>query len=160
VIFGAPGAGLLAAISALPGFSVKTPGQNHESSRQEFLAFIKDPAAKRNRYGLAAPGSGGGLAFSLIETDTTGIATMELQPLIDEFVRRDGLSIDYIHGEEEVLRLVSDPKRPAAGLILPPVKKNGLFKTAALAGPLPRKSFSMGEALEKRFYLECRRLFS
>jgi hypothetical protein len=158
VIFGAAGADLLAALSVLPGFSVKTAGQNRLSARQELLAFVNDPAAKGNRYGLAAA-AGGVPAFSLIETDTAGIATVELQPLLDEFVRQGGFSIDFIHGEEAVLRLVSDPQRPAAGLILPPVKKDGLFKTAA-AGPLPRKSFSMGEAPEKRFYLECRRLFA
>ncbi|MDR2101904.1 MAG: DUF1015 domain-containing protein, partial [Treponema sp.] len=45
------------------------------------------------------------------------------------------------------------------GLLLPPIKKSGLFQTVARRGPLPRKSFSMGEAPEKRFYLECRRLF-
>lgn len=164
VIFGARGDEVLAAISALPGFSVKTPGRNQAAAREELLAFVNDPAPEGNRYGLAAPagGPGGGLAFSLIETKAAGIATAELQPLLDELVRRGsgGLSIDYIHGEEEVLRLVSDSPRPAAGLILPPVKKDGLFKTVAAAGPLPRKSFSMGEALEKRFYLECRRLFS
>jgi hypothetical protein len=46
------------------------------------------------------------------------------------------------------------------GILLPPVKKAGLFQTVARSGPLPRKSFSMGEGIEKRFYLECRRLFS
>jgi hypothetical protein len=43
--------------------------------------------------------------------------------------------------------------------VLPPFKKQGLFETVAMRGPLPRKSFSMGGACEKRFYLECRRLF-
>jgi len=45
------------------------------------------------------------------------------------------------------------------GILLPPFCKQGLFKTIAHRGPLPRKSFSMGESSEKRFYLECRRLF-
>jgi hypothetical protein len=45
------------------------------------------------------------------------------------------------------------------GILLPPVKKSGLFETVARFGPLPRKSFSMGESVEKRYYLECRRLF-
>ena len=94
-----------------------------------------------------------------IENLSPDIATASLQPLLDDFVKRKGLSIDYIHGEDELIRLASDPARPAVGLILPPVRKDGLFKTVAQTGPLPRKSFSMGESWEKRFYLECRRLF-
>jgi len=95
-----------------------------------------------------------------IECLSSEIATASLQPLLDSLVKEQGLSIDYIHGEDEVLRLASDQARTAVGLILPPIKKDGFFKTIAQNGPLPRKSFSMGESWEKRFYLECRRLFS
>ncbi|MCL2233838.1 MAG: DUF1015 domain-containing protein [Treponema sp.] len=94
-----------------------------------------------------------------IESLSPEIATASLQPLLDSFVQERGLLIDYIHGEDEVLRLASDTARQAAGLLLPPVRKDGFFKTVAQNGPLPRKSFSMGEACEKRFYLECRKLF-
>ena len=95
-----------------------------------------------------------------IECTTPDIATASLQPLLDDYVKKNnGCSIDYIHGEDEVLRLAADKTRRAVGLILPPVRKDGLFKTVAQTGPLPRKSFSMGESFEKRFYLECRRLF-
>ena len=94
-----------------------------------------------------------------IESLSPEIATASLQPFLDNFVKQKGCSIDYIHGEDEVLRLASDPARHAVGTILPPVQKEGLFKTVARTGPLPRKSFSMGEAEEKRFYLECRKLF-
>ena len=94
-----------------------------------------------------------------IENLSPSIATAGIQPLLDEYVKQKNRSIDYIHGENELLRLVSDPKRRPVGLIFPPVQKEGLFKTVAQTGPLPRKSFSMGEAEEKRFYLECRRLF-
>ena len=94
-----------------------------------------------------------------IECNTPDIATASLQPLLDSFVKENKLSIDYIHGEDEVLRLASDSSQSAVGIILPPVRKDGLFKTVAQTGPLPRKSFSMGEAFEKRFYFECRRLF-
>jgi hypothetical protein len=95
-----------------------------------------------------------------IESSSPDIAAAELQPLLDNFVKEKACSIDYIHGEDTIIRLCSDPDRRAVGLILPPVKKEGLFKTVARTGPLPRKSFSMGEAEEKRFYLECRKLFS
>ncbi|MCL2102292.1 MAG: DUF1015 domain-containing protein, partial [Fibromonadales bacterium] len=93
-----------------------------------------------------------------IENLSPQIATASLQPLLDSFVKQRGCSIDYIHGEDEVRRLTADKERRAVGLILPPVRKDDLFKTVAKSGPLPRKSFSMGEACEKRYYFECRRL--
>ena len=65
--------------------------------------------------------------------------------------------IDYIHGSEEVLKL--GEKQKAVGILLPPIAKDSFFETINSRGPLPRKSFSMGEADEKRFYLECRKLF-
>ena len=94
-----------------------------------------------------------------IENLSPHITTASLQPLLDRFVMQKGCSIDYIHGEDEVLRIAADNERQAVGLILPPVRKDGLFKTVAKSGPLPQKSFSMGKADEKRFYLECRKLF-
>ena len=93
------------------------------------------------------------------ENHSPVIATAGIEPLLDSFVKQKNAAIDYIHGEAELLRIVSDPAKRATGLILPPVEKEGLFKTIAQSGPLPRKSFSMGSAEEKRFYLECRRLF-
>jgi uncharacterized protein (DUF1015 family) len=86
------------------------------------------------------------------------MATEPLQPLLDRLVEEAGGGIDYIHGKDELFRIVSG-ERPAVGILLPPVEKPGLFQTVARTGPLPRKSFSMGEAYEKRFYLECRKLF-
>jgi len=94
-----------------------------------------------------------------IEGGSNEIVTASLEPLLDSLVKERGLSIDYIHGEDEVYRLASDTSKPAVGIILPPLEKDSLFKTVASSGPLPRKSFSMGHAEEKRFYLECRKLF-
>ena len=67
------------------------------------------------------------------------------------------VKIDYIHGSDEVFRLGA--KSGAVSILLPPVEKDSFFATIGSGGPLPRKSFSMGEASEKRFYMECRRLF-
>ncbi|MCL2318715.1 MAG: DUF1015 domain-containing protein, partial [Treponema sp.] len=122
----------------------------------EALSILKNIACRQE-----APGS----RIIRIQNLSPAIATAELQPLLDSFVKQKSYTIDYIHGEDEVRRLTSgamlppEPARKAVGLILPPVQKEGLFKTVAQTGPLPRKSFSMGEAEEKRFYLECRRLF-
>ena len=89
------------------------------------------------------------------------LAVSFLQPALDQAIqdaKADSESIDYIHGEKEVFRL--GKKEGAMGILLPPVDKDSFFATISSNGPLPRKSFSMGEADEKRFYLECRRLFS
>jgi hypothetical protein len=95
-----------------------------------------------------------------VEAEGKELATHCLQPLLDAFVAREaGVTIDYVHGEEEVFRIAGrEEEHERVAIMLPPVKKAGFFGTVAKGGPLPRKSFSMGEALEKRFYLECRKL--
>ena len=65
-------------------------------------------------------------------------------------------SIDFIHGADELLRLGS--QKGITAIYLPPIDKDSFFSTINGKGPLPRKSFSMGEADEKRFYLECRQI--
>src|SRR6056297_42284 len=80
-----------------------------------------------------------------------------LQAFLDDFLARNAdVRIDYIHGEDEVTEMGS--KKNSAGFFLPYITKHDLFRTIVLDGALPRKTFSMGEADEKRFYLECRRI--
>ena len=95
--------------------------------------------------------------FVLLETSISELAVSRLQPVLDEFLRGSSSEIDYIHGSEEVFRL--GKKDNAVSILLPPIAKDSFFDTISGRGPLPRKSFSMGEASEKRFYLECRKLF-
>ena len=101
--------------------------------------------------------------YDLLKTDIKELAVARLQPEIDAFLKGaakiDGKTpeIDYIHGSDEVLKL--GERENAVGILLPPIAKDSFFETISGRGPLPRKSFSMGEADEKRFYLECRRLF-
>ena len=64
--------------------------------------------------------------------------------------------IDFIHGEKS-LRKLSDG-RDKLGFLLSAMKKSDLFKTVSLDGALPRKTFSMGEAEEKRYYFEARKI--
>ena len=95
--------------------------------------------------------------FALLDTHTKELVVSRLQPLLDEFALQHGCTIDFVHGAAEVLKLAC--KQGTAALLLPPINKASFFDTIARRGPLPRKSFSMGEASEKRFYLECRKLF-
>ena len=83
--------------------------------------------------------------------------------VLDEYIKTNTTStkkieIDYIHGADEVISL--GEKQNSLGVLLPPIEKESFFETISTLGTLPRKSFSMGEADEKRFYLECRKLFS
>lgn len=101
---------------------------------------------------------GGAQKIAELETKISDLAVSRLQPALDEFLKSQaGAEIDYIHGAEEIFRLGKEDG--ALGVLLPPVAKDSFFDTIARLGPLPRKSFSMGEASEKRFYLEARRLF-
>lgn len=100
----------------------------------------------------------GGQKCLLLKTNITDLAVSRFQPALDEFLKtQGGAELDYIHGADEIFRL--GEKDGALGILLPPVAKDSFFDTIGGLGPLPRKSFSMGEASEKRFYLEARRLF-
>jgi hypothetical protein len=159
VVFGLGFDEALKLLSALPDFSSRMIANREELSR------LTAESAKGNRFGIIS-----GSRYAIVTTGAGGIATASLQPLLDQAVdngvtkgNEAALSIDYIHGEDELFRLAADPGAangsPVTGILLPPVQKDGFFETVARYGPLPRKSFSMGEAEEKRFYIECRKLF-
>lgn len=97
--------------------------------------------------------------FGVIEISNpdTNLPVGSLQIFLDEFMKGGGAKeIDYVHGTEPVARLGKEKRN--MGFYLPAMDKNDLFKSVILDGALPRKTFSMGEAEEKRFYLECRRI--
>jgi hypothetical protein len=105
--------------------------------------------------GLIGPGTG--FAVLHISEPPSTLAVGTLQPVIDEFVARGGAShIDYVHGDDVVERLGQAPGQ--LGIHLPTVAKSDLLRMVVREGPLPRKTFSMGEAHEKRFYVEARRI--
>ena len=80
-----------------------------------------------------------------------------LQRFLDEYVRSHPESrVDYIHGADVVRSLAAQPN--TVGFLLPAMGKEELFPTVIHDGVLPRKTFSMGEAHDKRFYLEARRI--
>ena len=76
--------------------------------------------------------------------------------LADYLPRHPGATVDYIHGESVAMALAADPAKPATAILLPDFAKADLFKGVVLGGVLPRKTFSMGHAEEKRYYNECR----
>ncbi len=73
---------------------------------------------------------------------------------VQSFIDKMGYAADYIHGDDTTKRLASADK--AFGFILDAMEKESLFTTVIKDGALPRKTFSMGEAHEKRFYIEAK----
>ena len=79
-----------------------------------------------------------------------------LQDFIDAYVAsHEGASVDYIHGKSSVKGLISES---SVGFIFSGMSKSELFKTVIYDGALPRKTFSMGHAEDKRYYMECRKI--
>ncbi len=92
-----------------------------------------------------------------ITNPSSNLPVGTLQTFLDEFIKQGGAEkIDYVHGEEVINRLGRAPGNMA--FFLPGMSKSDLFKTVILDGALPRKTFSMGEAHEKRFYMEAREI--
>ena len=79
-----------------------------------------------------------------------------VQNFLDNYLAGHPGVIDYIHGEDALRQLSQEEN--AIGLILPPVEKNAFFQGILAGGTLPRKTFSMGHAQEKRYYLEARKI--
>ena len=84
------------------------------------------------------------------------LAVAVLQPFLDDWLAENGGKIDYIHGEEALIGFAQADG--AMGFLLPSMEKQELFRGVISGGVLPRKTFSMGHAREKRYYLEGRRI--
>ena len=84
------------------------------------------------------------------------LAVAVLQEFLDKWLAENAGTIDYIHGDDEVKELAQ--KENAVGFLLPAMEKHQLFRGVISGGALPRKTFSMGHAREKRYYLEGRKI--
>jgi len=79
------------------------------------------------------------------------------QPFIDGFIERGGAKdVDYVHGDDTLERLAQQEGH--VGVFFAGLGKSELMRRVVHDGPTPRKTFSMGEAHEKRFYIEARRI--
>ena len=79
-----------------------------------------------------------------------------LQNFLDKYIKENGGKVDYIHGAEVIREL--SKKENSIGFLLPDMGKEELFPTVIVDGALPRKTFSMGHAEDKRFYVEARKI--
>ncbi len=107
-----------------------------------------------HRFGLV---TAAGAHLISLHSPQANLPVGSLQAFLDEWKAAGGFDqIDYVHGAEVTAKLGAQPGN--AGLLLPAMQKSDLFKTVILDGVLPRKTFSMGEAEEKRFYMEARKI--
>ena len=92
-----------------------------------------------------------------IEHPGKQLTVATLQDFIDEYISsHPNAEVDYIHGIDSVNNL--SKKENSIGFIFSGMKKSDLFPTVMFDGALPRKTFSMGHARDKRFYMECRKI--
>jgi hypothetical protein len=121
----------------------------------EMVKAVDEAKGPRQAIGLV----GGGKEFGILEiaNPSSNLPVGTLQAFLDPFIKEGGVDkIDYVHSEEIVCKLGAQPGN--AGFYVPGMDKSDLFKTVILDGALPRKAFSMGEAKEKRFYMEARKI--
>ena len=84
------------------------------------------------------------------------LAVGALQSFLDKYLKEHKGEIDYIHDDDALINLAKQPN--AIGFLLPAMEKSQLFRGVIADGILPRKTFSMGHAREKRYYLEGRKI--
>lgn len=96
----------------------------------------------------------------VITKPTSKLTVGSLQNFLDKYIaersEREDIKIDYIHGEDNLKALTWQDS--SIGFILPDMAKEDLFPSVKADGALPRKTFSMGHAEDKRYYTECRRI--
>lgn len=127
-----------------------------EKERVDSLAAINaliDSSDAKQRFGYAD--ESGYWVYTLNGADHS-IAAGSLQSVIDSLLAKKRCTVDYIHGKEVTIKL--GRKSGNIALILPEVSKATFFDTIVQDRALPRKTFSMGEAHEKRFYIEARKI--
>ncbi|MDD3346901.1 DUF1015 domain-containing protein [Oscillibacter sp.] len=122
--------------------------------------------AFRAFYPDAHEGIGEGHTIAYVYAGHTGCLTVPqprvqlavgtLQAFLDDYLKTNPGEVDYIHGDDVVDKLGAAPGN--LGFRLPAMEKEQLFKTVMADGVLPRKTFSMGHAQDKRYYVEARKI--
>jgi hypothetical protein len=124
------------------------------ANRAEMISQVSLQSGKKQTVGIITSDGCGIVVFS---RPSSNLPVGTLQPFLDSWLKQGQASkIDYIHGDDTVYKLGTQKGNLA--FYLPAMPKKDLFKTVILDGVLPRKTFSMGEAKEKRFYMEGRRI--
>ena len=113
--------------------------------------FFSPP--KQQSFTLAGPHIANVLSF---ENPVAPLTVGTIDDFISDYMERHPeAKVDYVHDEPAVRALC---KQGAVAFLMPPFAKSDLFKGVVMGGVLPRKTFSMGHAEEKRYYIECRKI--
>jgi hypothetical protein len=124
------------------------------ANRQAMMDLVERERRPEHTFGVVTPE---GFNVAYIADPPANLPVGTLQIFLDAWGKSGGYAkIDYVHGHEVVARLGAQPGN--IGFYLPAIAKDSFFKTVIVDGALPRKTFSMGEAKEKRFYMEARRI--
>ena len=124
------------------------------ATAQTMATLVNQEEHAEHAFGVVTPE---GFSVAFVGNPATNLPVGTLQNFLDFWGKAGGYGkIDYVHGEDVTVRLGSQPGN--MGFYLPAIAKRDFFKTVIVDGALPRKTFSMGEAREKRFYLEARRI--
>jgi len=137
------------------------------TAQGSILTMLDAPSWPETRQIWATEQQPGRQAIAFISSDRCGVLLIDqprltlpvatLQAFLDQYLPTvPAARLDYIHGEAALTKLGEQPS--TMGFYLPALDKNDFFRTVIRDGALPRKTFSMGEADDKRFYLECRRI--
>ena len=122
----------------------------------ELKAYVSGLDGSASRQDIAYLHKNGGGEI-VVSTPVRQLPVATLQDFIDGYIAKNpSVTVDYIHGEDSVKALCS--KDGTLGFIFSGMGKDELFKTVMFDGALPRKTFSMGHAEDKRYYLECRKI--
>lgn len=122
----------------------------HGIDAADFLAAY----AARIKGGARTAGYVGGDAVRLFVPENAIDAVKAVDAFLEAYQAEKGGEIDYIHGEAELKAVAS--RTGGVGIVLRKMQKEALFPYIVQHGPLPKKTFSMGEADEKRYYIEAR----
>jgi uncharacterized protein (DUF1015 family) len=123
-------------------------------SQEKLISIVDEAEEPWHQIGMISPE---GLKLLEIHHPDGNLPVGTLQNFLDTFLMENGAErIDYVHGLDVLFNNAQIDGN--IGFYLPPMDKSDLFKTVILDGALPRKTFSMGEAKEKRFYMECRKI--
>ncbi|MDE6372368.1 MAG: DUF1015 domain-containing protein [Clostridia bacterium] len=121
---------------------------------EDFVEYMKSRLAKSGGESQVKVVYGGKTYYWKVSSNASD-AIADIQQLMDEYNKsHQDMVIDYIHGDEHLLNVAKE--KNAVAVFMPCLEKNGLFDYVVRRGVLPRKSFSMGHAEDKRYYLECR----
>ena len=132
-------------------------GVQPESFIEDFKAYAKNLCGADEREQRIEYVYGDVKGEVVIKSPECQLAVGSVQQFIDGYIKtHEGVEVDYIHGLESTYALAQ--KENTVALTFDGMEKNQLFRTVICDGALPRKTFSMGHAEDKRYYIECRRI--